>query len=157
MVTVNEASSDSEIRTAYRTLSLTTHPDRGGLLEDQQSLNDAYEAWRKIVLGTSVIAESSTSSSDNARQCARTTNLVQVTWQYRNSSGDKWINMDRSYVQKHEEQYQLGARTFEYDVYYGKKKDKVYQYIVDFNEMTQMNRDTGKVRRIRRLVAVDDA
>ena len=44
-VGVTRDSSDAVIRKAYRTMSLKTHPDKGGAEEDQQNLNNAYQAW----------------------------------------------------------------------------------------------------------------
>ena len=43
-VGVMRDSSDAVIRKAYRTMSLKTHPDKGGAEEDQQNLNNAYQA-----------------------------------------------------------------------------------------------------------------
>ena len=43
-VGVTRDSSDAVIRKAYRTMSLKTHPDKGGAEEDQQNLNNAYQA-----------------------------------------------------------------------------------------------------------------
>jgi len=40
-VTVTRDSSDASVRTAYRKLSKTVHPDRGGSAADQSSLNNA--------------------------------------------------------------------------------------------------------------------
>ena len=40
-VGVTRDSSDAVIRKAYRTMSLKTHPDKGGAEEDQQNLNNA--------------------------------------------------------------------------------------------------------------------
>ena len=42
-VGVTRDSSDAVIRKAYRTMSLKTHPDKGGAEEDQQNLNNAYQ------------------------------------------------------------------------------------------------------------------
>ena len=44
-VGVTRDSSDAVIRKAYRTMSLKTHPDKGGAEEDQRNLNNAYQAW----------------------------------------------------------------------------------------------------------------
>ena len=42
-------SSDTQIRTAVRKVSLKAHPDRGGREEDQKHLNTARDAWREAV------------------------------------------------------------------------------------------------------------
>ena len=57
--------------------------------------------------------------------------------------------MPQKYTQMHENNYQQGAMTFEYDVNYGANLQKTYPYSVDLKVMTQKNNKTGTVRRLR--------
>ena len=50
VLTVNRVSSAEDLRKAYRKLSLKTHPDKGGKKGDQQKLQQAKEAWEKVLL-----------------------------------------------------------------------------------------------------------
>ena len=60
--------------------------------------------------------------------------------------------MDDAYSALHEVQKQAGVATFEYDVQYA-HGTKNYHYWVDLEAMTQKNTNTGKIRRLRRLLA----
>ena len=62
--------------------------------------------------------------------------------------------MPEEYTLKHEGKYQRNVMNFEYVVHYGKNKSKSYNYVVDLNDMTQTNMNTGKVRRLRRYERV---
>ena len=44
-VDVHRDSQDEALRKAYRKVSRSVHPDRGGSEEDQKRLNAAHEAW----------------------------------------------------------------------------------------------------------------
>ena len=48
-VTITRNSPDPEVRTAYRKVSVKTHPDRGGDHDHQRQLNAAYSAWETSV------------------------------------------------------------------------------------------------------------
>ena len=51
-VGVARDSPDPAVRTAYRKVSVKTHPDRGGDADHQQQLNAAYSKWEStFVLG----------------------------------------------------------------------------------------------------------
>ena len=52
-VVVKRDSTEEDVRKAYRTLSRTVHPDRGGRVADQQQLNAAYEKWSGTLKGKS--------------------------------------------------------------------------------------------------------
>ena len=77
-----------------------------------------------------------------------------VVWQYRNSTDEFWKDMPVEYTLKHESKYQRNVMNFEYVVHYGKNKSKSYNYVIDLNDMTQTNMNTGKVRRLRRYERV---
>ena len=62
--------------------------------------------------------------------------------------------MPAEYIRKHEDKYQRNVMNFEYVVHYGKNKAKSYNYVIDLNDMTQTNMDTGTVRRLRRYERV---
>ena len=44
---IDRTSPDAAVKAAYRKLSKKSHPDRGGNVEHQKSLNVAYEMWEK--------------------------------------------------------------------------------------------------------------
>ena len=46
-VTVSRESTDEEVLSAYKKVSLKAHPDKGGRLEHCQELNNAKDAWDK--------------------------------------------------------------------------------------------------------------
>ena len=46
VVQLNRDSSEADVRTAYRKVSLKAHPDRRGRVEDQKALNAANDAWQ---------------------------------------------------------------------------------------------------------------
>ena len=148
---VNLDTEDQEIRTVYRNLSRRTHPDRGGLEDDQKCLNNAYELWQRAIMDAQHVSATATPDVEyDAEATSSFEILPRVTWEYTNSTGDEWRSMDRSYSQQHEEHFNRGDLTFEYDFKFGKHKRKVYEYVVDFVDMTQTNITTGTVRRIRR-------
>ena len=74
-----------------------------------------------------------------------------VLWQFRNQKDTDWKDMPTFYSDLHEGQFADNVVYFEYDVQYA-KGTKNYHYCVDLNAWTQSNQNTGKVRRIRRVV-----
>ena len=48
-LTVSRDACDASLRSAYRKISVKTHPDRGGNVEHQKQVNAAYEACQKAV------------------------------------------------------------------------------------------------------------
>ena len=46
-ISIDRTSPDAAVKAAYRKLSKKSHPDRGGNVEHQKSLNVAYETWEK--------------------------------------------------------------------------------------------------------------
>ena len=64
-VAVTRDSPDQDVKRGYRTLSKKTHPDRGGSTQDQQRLNEAYEAWCNAARSTN--APGRPTSDDNVR------------------------------------------------------------------------------------------
>ena len=52
-VKVTRDSSNTDVKTAYRSVSKKAHPDHGGNGEDQQRLNAAYKEWCDVVFEAS--------------------------------------------------------------------------------------------------------
>ena len=50
---VDRNAADQDVRSAFRKMSRKSHPDRGGDVQDQSSLNAAYEAWMDAVKAAS--------------------------------------------------------------------------------------------------------
>ena len=50
--TITRDSPNPEVRTAYRKVSVKTHPDRGGDDHHQRQLNAAYSAWETAAKDT---------------------------------------------------------------------------------------------------------
>ena len=49
VLALSRDSSDAQINTAVRKVSLKAHPDHGGIAEDQKLLNTTRDAWRDAV------------------------------------------------------------------------------------------------------------
>ena len=77
--------------------------------------------------------------------------LEDVVWQYEDDK-DQWHSMDFIYSKRHEEQFRLGVKKFPYEHFHGKKREQIYSYCVDLENLRQFNQTTDNVRRIRRLV-----
>ena len=78
--------------------------------------------------------------------------VEKVTWEYANHDNSGWKKMPKFYSDLHEENSRINNFAFEYDVQYGRNKEKNYHYVVDLTNWLQTNTNTGKVRRIRRVV-----
>ena len=76
---------------------------------------------------------------------------LENVWQYWSESFEQWYEMPREYSLLHDKVVAQNMTHFEYDLAYA-HGTKFYHYVVDLVAMTQKNCNTGKVRRIRRLV-----
>ena len=74
-----------------------------------------------------------------------------VVWQYEDDKGD-WHSMSTVDSRRHEEHFRAGIKTFNWEYFYGKKRDNSYHYHSNLEILNQHNQTTDTTRDIRRLV-----
>ena len=117
---------------------------RTGLLCLQPSCSKAARHVRGPGLGMEVVSLASTKQLP----------IEDVFWQYEGDAGT-WANMPQEFMEVYENAFRRSTEalpTYEYMMKFRGNRGW-FSYVVDFSTMTQTNKTTGNMRRIRRLVA----